>query len=607
MARPSVRTPEEKLFIVLAVLRGELSIGAAARREGLSKTTIGRWRDDFLEGGRHALATPARSVRPEDELTAETPEDGPTFHEAAGANSQVQTHYEPDPEVHQGGYLATLRKHWLLIVLIVAVAVTSAIAYSALSTKQFSAEADLVVSPIPSTDSSLVGFNILQQSSDPSTSVLTAARLVKTPQVADAVRSQLGLSMSRQALLDSVSVQPVSQSNILAIVASAPTSPQAARIANAFAAEIIKQRSEQFQTELTRRLARLRVLLRTYSANSSEADAIRTQIATLAGYLGQPDPTLHVAKLADPPSTPSSPRPVLSIVIALVAALLVGLGVALGIEMLDPRVNSEDELLLGHRLPVLTRVPRMRRKKVHDYLAGRGDLPEETWEAYRMLRANLATAGRAGGFPKTILMTSAIRGEGKTFSTVNLAITLAAAGTSVIAVDGDLRHPMLATVFGAPSGRNGFADVFMGNEPVERALVPAPGHNNRIRLVLASAGDTLADQLEMHHVRHGLDRLKAEADVVIVDSAALTEVAGALTMAAAVEAVLVVTRLGHTRPDELAELRHLLAYRRINPAGFIVTGRRRRGAHRFALSHVARPRVDTARARVSTESGQGSA
>jgi hypothetical protein len=76
-------------------------------------------------------------------------------------------------------------------------------------------------------------------------------------------------------------------------------------------------------------------------------------------------------------------------------------------------------------------------------------------------------------------------------------------------------------------------------------------------------------------------------------------------MAAAVEAVLVVTRLGHTRPDELAELRHMLAYRRISPAGFIVTGRRRRGAHRFALSHIVRAPVDSGRARVSAESGQG--
>jgi transposase len=60
MSRPPVKPVEEKLRIVLAVLRGEVSIKEVARRERVSETSIAAWRDQFLDGGRAALAGSAR-------------------------------------------------------------------------------------------------------------------------------------------------------------------------------------------------------------------------------------------------------------------------------------------------------------------------------------------------------------------------------------------------------------------------------------------------------------------------------------------------------------------------------------------------------------------
>ena len=60
MSRPPVKPVEEKLRVVLAVLRGEVSIKEAARRERVSETSIAAWRDQFLDGGRTALAGGAR-------------------------------------------------------------------------------------------------------------------------------------------------------------------------------------------------------------------------------------------------------------------------------------------------------------------------------------------------------------------------------------------------------------------------------------------------------------------------------------------------------------------------------------------------------------------
>ena len=75
MAKPSQRSPERKLHVVLSVLRGEVSVAEAARRSGVAKQTVHNWKNAFLEAGRAGLAGPQRrrSSR-EAELEAENEE-----------------------------------------------------------------------------------------------------------------------------------------------------------------------------------------------------------------------------------------------------------------------------------------------------------------------------------------------------------------------------------------------------------------------------------------------------------------------------------------------------------------------------------------------------
>lgn len=68
MGRPSMRSPEEKLRIVLAVVRGELSVAEASRRERVSETSIAKWRDLFVEGGRRALVHGAGAADSAEEI-----------------------------------------------------------------------------------------------------------------------------------------------------------------------------------------------------------------------------------------------------------------------------------------------------------------------------------------------------------------------------------------------------------------------------------------------------------------------------------------------------------------------------------------------------------
>ena len=230
----------------------------------------------------------------------------------------------------------------------------------------------------------------------------------------------------------------------------------------------------------------------------------------------------------------------------------------------------------AYRLPVLARMPRLPTSVIQRYFFGQAPLPREAWKAYRTLRAALSNAGGAGDrFPKSILVTSAGPGDGKTLTAVNLAVALSSAGLNVTLVDADLPRPMVGTIFNVVGHRDGFVRLLSNPAATQTGAVDAPLHA-RLKLLLASEEQMHQLPLfEAERIRLVLDRLASESDVVVVDSPPLPEVAEAVALSDACEAVVVCVRIGHTRRDKLAELRELLGRRGVAPLGLFVTARRR--------------------------------
>ncbi len=377
-------------------------------------------------------------------------------------------------------------------------------------------------------------------------------------------------------------VEPLGQSNIVTITATAPDPELAAEIANAFADVLVADRTNQFQRELRERIRDLNSRLATIPdpQRDFEAVAIQQRLAGLNSLAGAQDPTLRTLSHAVPPGSATWPRPILSIVVALLGALLLGAGAAIALELANPRVSREDELLLTHRLPILARVPRISLRLLRKYQLRRAPLPASAQKAYRTLSANLATAGQDMKPPETIMVTSSQPGEGKTLTAVNLALALASAGRSVVLVDGDLHRPMVATMLGVTGHRDGFARLLTGTGQVGNALVPSPTHGDRLKLLLSSPEQAyLTRTLDTETAQSVLAQLKEHADVVVIDAPPLPEVAEAVALADAADVVLIAVRLGHTRRDRLDELRRMLALRGISPLGFVVTTRERYTQH----------------------------
>src|ERR1700722_135993 len=129
-------------------------------------------------------------------------------------------------------YYEIVREHWLMIVICTVIAVAAAAVYVTVAPKSYTATSQLLANPAQAGDTELFNLPVLHSSGDPTQDILTAADLVTTPQVANAVIAKLGLHTSATALLDRVTSTPVGASNLVGVSAAAPTAAEAQAIAN---------------------------------------------------------------------------------------------------------------------------------------------------------------------------------------------------------------------------------------------------------------------------------------------------------------------------------------------------------------------------------------
>jgi tyrosine-protein kinase len=495
------------------------------------------------------------------------------------------------PQVEQVGlqrYVQTVRERGRMIMLILLLTLGAAGAYLVTAEKLYKADADLLVTPVTGGEgTSLNGLGLISQSSDPTRDVETAARLVTTRDVAARVKDKLQLPGSASDLLGQVEATPIAQSNIVAITAEADSPELARDLANGFGQAVIADRTEGLHTQVDKSITRLRQRI-SAGDDPGGPNSLADQLSQLETLRAQDDPTLKLETVAEAPSSPSSPKPKLTMAAALVAGLVLGVGGAFALNALDPRLRREEQLRESYRLPILARIPKEKRartsvreprrgrlglfrRKVRKAL-GPGELSPATVEAYRTLRAMLAAARIGRGQGRSVLITGASPSEGKTTTAINLASSLALAGHRVILIEADFRRPTVGAALGIRPAI-GIGKVLLGSVKLEDALVPAKPFGQNLRLLLVDRGDDwLAELLSLPAAGALLEEAESLAEYVVIDSPPLTEVIDALPLAQQVDDLVLVVRLGSTRLPQLSRLSDLLAQNGIAPTGIAVVG-----------------------------------
>jgi capsular exopolysaccharide synthesis family protein len=284
------------------------------------------------------------------------------------------------------------------------------------------------------------------------------------------------------------------------------------------------------------------------------------------------------------PTSPYSPRLLRSLLIGLIVGLGLGGVAAFVREGLDRRLRDSDEVedatgstilgvipteLDGVRTPVLTHPMSARA------------------EAYRKVRTNLTFAG-ATGMPRSLLITSAVSGEGKTTLATNLALACARTGQRVALVDADLRRPMVSTYLDVDEPL-GLTSVIAGDVTLEQAMTTI----DEGRIDVLSSGPIPSNPSELlGSVRMSalLAELGSTHDIVIVDAPPVLPVADALVLAGEIDAVVLVTKVGETTRERLKQAAEAVLQVRGNLVGIVPNAVVQREDSAYAYAYRHRPR-----------------
>lgn len=188
-------------------------------------------------------------------------------------------------------------------------------------------------------------------------------------------------------------------------------------------------------------------------------------------------------------------------------------------------------------------------------------------ENYRLIRTNLQYANLENGAPKVLMVTSPEKGDGKTTTAVNLAITMAQSGRRTLLVDADLRRPNTHKLLGMPLSP-GLADYLnsTNGQPISRVIGKAPV--DKLSYVPAGRTDIPpAEMLGSGRMEHFLNELRAQYDIIVVDTPPVLAVSDPVLMAPLCDATLMVISADRTNLQALE-----VAQRTLNAVGVPISG-----------------------------------
>ena len=475
---------------------------------------------------------------------------------------QVADSKRPDELRH---ILSVFRRRWVVIVFCAVLVPGAALAASLQQTKKYTASA-LLLFRNPGFDQQLFGSTVLPRSNDAARQAATNLRLVSVLPVAAKVAQRSDVreawpGIDDEGVLDAITVRPEGQADLGSVLATATTPRVAALLANAYADEYVRYRREtdRSKIEVAERLIQRQLGgLNAGSGNSERRDLLESRAEELGILAALQTGNAEVSQRAEVPTDPSSPRTERNVGVGIVFGGLLGLILAFVADRLDRRFRSPEDMEELFGRPILATVPQMRKGPLSS--TGEGNL-----EPFRVLRANLRYFSLDRTI-KSLLITSAGPGEGKTTVVANLALAAAQAGDRVLVIEADLRRPVLVKRLEQPSARLGLSSLIASDLRLEGAIqdvtksTPSLSESSGTLHVLFAGPPppNPADILDSDRMRELLRVAESSYDLVIVDSPPLSLVPDAIPVIKVVSGVLIVSRVGRSTRDAASKFRDQL-------------------------------------------------
>jgi receptor protein-tyrosine kinase len=391
----------------------------------------------------------------------------------------------------------TIRRRIWVVAVCLGVAIVGSIIFTLQAEKQYSATSALLLRPSAAVE--------------PQRTVETNLQLISLPAIATATAKEIP-GLSGEEVTAAIEASQQGESDIIRIKATTDDPDRAAEIANTFAEQFIAFRE----------------------------GASRGKLQTSK---------VEIVERATPEDTAVSPNPVRNVVFGALIGLVLGIGLALLLEQLDRRVKRQDDLPEVTGLPLITTVPK--RKSFEAEHLGDGSVSPAEAEIFLMLRANLRYFNVRKDI-RSVLVTSAQPGEGKSLISLGLALGAAMSGERALLIEADMRDPSLGGKLGAGSAKGlswalsepeaKLADAITTIEA--KTIAETAGEAKLDFLPAGAIPPNPTELVESKQMRELLAEAEGAYDFVVVDTPPILVVADAIPLVSAVSGVLAVSGLG---------------------------------------------------------------
>jgi len=263
-----------------------------------------------------------------------------------------------------------------------------------------------------------------------------------------------------------------------------------------------------------------------------------------------------------------SPKPTRNGILALFLGLILGIGLAFLVEYLDDTLHTREDFERYYDTSIVGEIPFISAEELPSYHIAYFEKPQHpAVEGYRTMRTNLQFLNLEGGH-NVILFTSAGPEEGKSTVMVNMGAALSEMGKKVLLVEADLRRPVLKHYFHTVP-ELGLTGVLAGTVSLEDA-VQGTAYGNLYVLPAGIMPPNPAELVASEGMRQLLEKVREQADYVLVDSPPALAASDALALAPVVEGVIIVAKYGAAERDNARRTVELLNKVEANILGLVI-------------------------------------
>ena len=262
---------------------------------------------------------------------------------------------------------------------------------------------------------------------------------------------------------------------------------------------------------------------------------------------------------------PVSPRKNIIYLAALMLGVAAPFGWAIAATMLNNKIGSRKDIIDHTAAPILGEIGHYDAKENEPFVIDEKSSSSLS-EQFRILRSNLRFSLGGNGH-NTVLVTSNIPGEGKTFISMNLGASIALSGKRTVLIGMDLRKPQITKRLGVDKSV-GVSDVLIGAVTLDEALIAVEGIDNYFILPAGTLPPNPSELLMSPATQGLFAMLRERFDYLIVDSAPLM-VADATILSEHADSTLLITRVGHTFKDNIKQIEQLRRDKRLPNMGIV--------------------------------------